>query len=128
MANARKPDHVHKAQGTLQKVRHGDPNKKLTFENVAKPPRAPSILGAVGKRAWRKVALLLINQGVFTDADHYILKSFCQAEELLDAKWRADIAVQHRLLAGELGLSIASRSKIQTGISDKQNRNGPRAI
>ena len=128
MPKPRQTDAQHIAKGTFQPSRHGDPAKKLKLKNVAVVPRAPVGLGAVGRRAWRKYAKVLIDACAFTEGDFAILRSFCQADEALVAEWSVPVAAQHRMLACELGLTPVSRSKIPAEPAGNPKRTGPRAI
>ena len=62
----RKPDHVKKQQGTLQKCRIND--RPLTYETISVPPEAPAELGEHGRNLFNYVCALLVSKRLLTAA------------------------------------------------------------
>jgi P27 family predicted phage terminase small subunit len=109
--------------------------------DVEIPPRPRQLTGAVAKKEWNRVTRELLNLGVISRLDAGVLAAYCTAYATMLA---ADEAVQRggilvdgpagpqknpavstalaacdavRRLAGELGMSPASRSKVSVAFN-----------
>lgn len=98
---------------------------------VRKTPRPPAWLGDDAKAEWRRVAPILVERNVLTDADLGTLESYCaaignvrEAQRALNRDGLVVAGKRHpafgilnaaqttaRLTAGELGLTPVSRSR-----------------
>jgi len=112
MANARKPDNVHKLNGTYQKHRHGDPGSKPEWDEGS--PEIPKCLKGEARKEWKRI-VKIVPEGVLTITDKTILTQYCAlwAELAADpANFETGQHTQLRLILQELGFTPISRSKI----------------
>lgn len=125
----------HNAKPSAIKALTGNPGRRPLNPNEPKPtpgePAMPTDLDRTGRAVWKRTAPILAGMGVLTEADADLLMLSCHAY----AQWRQASAAlrqiapadptyrkvaftveksrdQMRLLAGELGLSPTSRSRL----------------
>jgi len=113
MANARKPDNLHLLQGTFNKSRHGDPEKKLQI--IGEFPDCPAWMPSNGKREWTRIKKVMKASGVITLGDATILSQYCILVAELEVEQTEFSGAKHtqlRMCAIELGLTPVARSKI----------------
>jgi len=142
MANPRKPDNVHRLNGTYKPDRHGDPDTKPEWSEEA--PEMPDYLDDLGRAEWERV-MRDTPAGVLTKTDVTILTQYCLlvsrliawakfriecSEDIEMGKLLAFTAADHtqlRLIQQELGFTPSSRGKIG-GAPKKQEKTGPRIL
>ncbi|ORE90156.1 phage terminase small subunit P27 family [Aurantimonas sp. 22II-16-19i] len=103
---------------------------------VADIPKAPAVLSREGKAEWKRIAAILVERRILTEADLGILEAYCmafsrirEAERIIarDGQTTVNAKGEHkrhpasslqdasiktlRLCAGELGLTPVSRSR-----------------
>ena len=71
------PTAVKEAQGTLRKDRM-IPNE-ANFALPTAMPKPPATINADGKRLWNSLGAILLEKGLFTDADHVAMELLCQS-------------------------------------------------
>ena len=111
-----------KLQGTDRKDRHGDEGSQIPVSSD-KAPTLPKngrqhVLGANGRKEWRRVLKLMKQSRLITEADRAPLTQYCLLwEQLLEdpKNFKASSHTQLRLLAESLGLSPPGRAKLRTG-------------
>ena len=116
MGRTRKPKALKIMQGTVQPCRDGgetwEPPK---LDDVPDPPDWLSSTWAVGE--WNRVAPMLYNAGILTDADLMVLGSYCQLHGNLVTQNLAGIvpsASHYNALlahASHFGMTPSSRAK-----------------
>lgn len=126
MANARKPDNVHKLNGTYQKHRHGDPDAKPDWSEEF--PDMPScVAGDVGaKKEWNRIKAKS-PAGVITTTDMALFSQYCLLWSQMNTEGSGFSSAKHsqlRLIEADLGFTPTSRGKIG-GSPKKQNDDGP---
>ena len=114
MTNLRKPNEVHKMNGTFRKDRHGEPGEQVAItETVSNPPEW---LDREGVMEWMKVVGILSKYNMLKVTDEACLALYCslysQLMRLRDT-FPANKMVQLRAVMNDLGLTPASRSKIR---------------
>jgi phage terminase small subunit len=72
----RKPDNVHKLNGTYRKDRHGKPEEKVDFDEPDGYP-APDWLADNAKQEWFRITNLYKGTGVITEPDLMVLAGYC---------------------------------------------------
>ena len=82
MANARKSDEDKNLQGTARKDR-SEP-ETVAAKLVDKLPKAPPILGEIGKKHWKKYTKLLHEQELLADTDLDMLGQYCMQLQIAD--------------------------------------------
>ena len=129
-------------------MRGAKPSMKIAAAPVARTPKAPAWLAATARAEWRRVAPILTERRILTEADLGSLENYCVAtgqirdcQTLLSGldspfftgesgvpRPHPAIRVQHaaitlaRQLAAELGLTPVSRSR--PAINDDAEDNG----
>jgi len=131
MANKRKPDNVHRLNGTYNARRHGNPDTKPKWSTDA--PTMPEYLDAHAQEEWRRV-MREVPGGVLTKTDTAILAQYCEMYSRFvrhclgeDASFLAADHTQLRLIQQELGFTPSSRGKIG-GTPKNQDESGFRSI
>ena len=127
MANTRKPDNVHKLNGTYQKHRHGDPETKPAWNEDF--PNLPECLDDRARAEWLRLAAI-VPAGVITQTDRAAFSQYCVLWSEFEAKPLEFPAAKHaqlKLVQQELGFTPVSRGKIG-GAPKKQDEKGPRAL
>ena len=112
MANARKPDNVHKLNGTYQKHRHGEPDTKPEWDDGL--PKIPSCLKGEARKEWKRI-IEIVPAGVLTLTDKTVLTQYCALWAELEAdpaNFETGQHTQLRLIQQELGFTPISRGKI----------------
>ena len=127
MANKRKPNAVHKLNGTLRKDRHGD-DGGIEFSGAV--PTPPKILKGEALKEWKRVVPELKKIGLLTLFDRMVLCQYCvltaeffasqTAGEPLSAAWHN----QYKLIQQELGFTPSSRSSLKLPGAKKQKTGG----
>ena len=123
MANARKPDNVHKLNGTYQKHRHGDPDTKPDWNQDL--PDMPGCLCETAQAEWQRI-IDIAPIGVLTHTDRTLLTQYCAlwAElERAPSEFQSGQHSQLKLIQQELGFTPISRGKIG-GTSKKIDKDG----
>lgn len=112
MANARKPDNVHKLNGTYQKHRHGDPDTKPDWNEGF--PDTPTWLDKRAKAEWNRMKKV-IPAGVVTHTDLVAFAQYCVLASELENDPSGFPSGKHsqlKLIQQELGFTPISRGKI----------------
>ena len=127
MANPRKPDNVHRLNGTYQPHRHGDPDTKPEWSEEA--PEMPDYLDDLGRAEWERV-MRDVPAGVLTKTDSIVLAQFCMmVSKMIQSCTDPSVVfcaadhTQLRLIQQELGFTPSSRGKIG-GAPKKQDEAG----
>lgn len=114
MPQRRKPIDQHRAADTYRKDRHS--NRPATPGDIPTLPPAPPPGMTTGAAAeWQRITALLGTRGRLTALDTTALRAYCELSGELAEDPRAFTAARHtalRLLAAELGLTPASRTKL----------------
>ena len=116
MANARKPDNVHKLNGTYNETRHGNPDDKPQWSTDL--PEMPDYLDETAQAEWVRT-MEDAPAGVLTKTDRTILAQYClmvskmiQSLDDPDISFRAADHTQLRMMQQELGFTPSARGKI----------------
>jgi len=112
---ARKPRALKAAKGTLQPCRD---RPELELPTVEALPTAPTFLDITAAQEFDRVAKLLFEVGVLSDADLGLLTAYAASWSGLVKQWENQIRptaaelTAFRQLASEMGLSPRSRSSL----------------
>ncbi|PRY10295.1 P27 family predicted phage terminase small subunit [Pontibacter ummariensis] len=82
MANPRKSDEDKNIQGTARRDRSAP--ESVSPNLVTKLPKAPSILGKIGKGLWKKYTKILHEQGVLATTDLDMLAQYCMQLQIAE--------------------------------------------
>jgi phage terminase small subunit len=116
MGGIRQSDNLHQLNGTYRKDRHGDPDRKIEFEEQSHYP-APDFLPAAAKVEWFRMTNLFRGTGVFTEPDLKLLAGYCTLVAQLEADPMGFSQNGHMQLtryANILGLGHLNRQKLQS--------------
>ncbi len=112
MPARRKPDNIHKLNGTFQPCRHGDPDTKPEWNESF--PRMPKCIDDDAKAEWKYIKSV-VPDGVITMTDKTALAQYC----VLWSEFKSDPVgfpsskhAQLKLVQQELGFTPSSRGKI----------------
>lgn len=72
-----KPDAIKEAQGTLKKSRVN--NDQPVFDVPKDLPKPPNTMNIYGKRLWNAMLPMLVNVGLYTEADYNAFELLCMA-------------------------------------------------
>lgn len=122
MPNIRKPNSLHKLNGTFRADRHGKNGQSLDDSNLPDLPLPPDCLSLTARAEWIRIVAILSPMKLLRATDLGIMLAYCQLfDELfnpsVDAfgfkiKPPASLYTQFRGVANDLGLTPISRSKI----------------
>lgn len=122
MPNIRKPNGLHKLNGTFREDRHGKKGLSLDDSNIADLPLPPDCLSMTAKAEWVRIVAILSPMKLLKATDYGIMLAYCQIfDELFNppvdafgikTKPLASLYAQFRGIANDLGLTPISRSKI----------------
>ena len=123
MANIRKPNNVHKLQGTYREDRHGALGEALGDDKNPIPPMPgpPDTLCDEGTMEWWRVVSILQPYDVLKATDYCCLIAYCTMFGQLKRNpllFNAALYTQLRGYMNDLGLTPVSRSKIHIGGGD----------
>ena len=126
MAQSRKPDNVHRLNGTYRADKHGDPDTKPDWSTDV--PVMPDYLDEYAQEEWNRV-MEDAPEGVLTKTDMIILAQYCVMVSAMvqsclgDSVFLAADHTQLRLIQQELGFTPISRGKIG-GTAKKPDEDG----
>ena len=125
MVNIRKPNNLHKLHGTFRKDRHGEEGDSLDDAEIGRLPPAPKFLSPVARDEWVRVAKVLGPAKLLKASDKGIMIAYCKLYELISSS-DPDIPIaaygQFRMIASELGLTPAARSKTILGNKKEKDK------
>jgi phage terminase small subunit len=120
MPNPRKPNTVHKLQGTFDSRRHAPKNGVQQGH-----PRKPDTLSPRASAIWDERCAVLVELGFLSIADGPILATFCE----LYAQFTEDPAgcqsakiAQMRACMSELGMTPSSRDRVAVVPKEQKNK------
>ena len=114
MTSPRIPDETHKAKGTYQPCRHGNPDEKPQFPDYTGD--APEGLPDEAAAEWQRIVPILSAAGMLKQTDLALLTSYCLLFGIVQRdRYNCDIKVIKELisLCNHFGMSPMARSKIK---------------
>lgn len=137
MANKRKPNAVHKLNGTHREDRHGSV-RDIEYKSAC--PVAPDYLCDVALAEWSRITPKLHEIGLVTDLDRMLLAQYCsltakfeeverfnrglhdgdEEKKELSAAWHN----QYKLIQQELGITPCSRAGLKLPEAKKKDKGG----
>ncbi len=111
----KKSDNVLHREGTFRKDRHGDLDRKISFDNELTRV-APEWLDNHGQEVWRRVTTWFSGKDVLYENSYYTLAQFCAlAGELVAKKGKVNAAhhTAMRLLGQKFGMDPVSQGLLQ---------------
>ena len=125
MPNIRKPNNLHKIDGTFRKDRHGEEGDSLDDADLGKLPPPPIFLTPTARDEWVRVTKILGPAKLLKGTDMGIMVAYCKLYETI-ASNDPDLPIaaygQFRMVAGELGLTPAARSKTLLGNNKEKGK------
>ena len=122
MPNIRKPDNLHILEGTFRKDRHNAPENQVDIDGDL--PKCPTWLDADAKKEWKRIVKALKPLRILTAADFMVMIQYVQLFSEFKREGSEFTAAKHtqlRMMYGELGLSPASRAKLNLATSDEED-------
>jgi len=122
-----KPTALKIIKGTARKSRlnKNEPKPEVISSNT----RCPEWMNPEGKKEWKRMAGKLREVGLLTNCDITAFTMLCQmwGEYVTGTKTGEPVSMAHvtqmRLLAGEFGLTPASRSKVAVSTTESNKSN-----
>jgi len=129
MPNIRKPNAIHKVNGTYRPDRHGAHGTTLDDQGLPSLPPPPTWLHPIGVMEWRRVVEILEPFNLLKATDYGILLGYCtlfahmavtDAEEV-----KTTLFAQFRGYCNDLGLTPVARSKVHIESGKSKDDDNP---
>lgn len=128
MPNIRKPNSLHKTNGTYRKDRHGDHGETLDDKDLGALPPPPTFLPPLAVTEWERVVAILEPYSLLKGTDYGVLLGYCQLFAMMadpSIEVKASLFTQFRGYCNDLGLTPISRSKLKTPTGTKVDDSNP---
>lgn len=113
----KKSDNVLHREGNFRKDRHGDPERKVSFDNELKSSNAPDWLTPDAAKVWRNLTGLFAGKEVVFENSYYSLANLCALQGHI-ITMNGLVTVAHfnatRIAAQAFGLDPVSLGRLET--------------
>lgn len=127
MPRVRKPDNVHKINGTYRKDRHGDPDLKMEFENEL-DSTPPEWLGEYGQAEWMRQTNMFKGSQILLENSRALMELYCILYHQIRAQPLETTAAMHSNARSYLRMLGQSPTDSGRLIRPKQSKGGSRFV